>query len=96
MEHYYPGQFSRRFGFYQDVPADLNFDNLPDPETMLRYHHMLMRYGIGSQVYFLGDAIYLREIPLMHFVNGGPRRSFPQLAVHMLVTPRGNEVIYLT
>ncbi|KAJ8431891.1 hypothetical protein Cgig2_009958 [Carnegiea gigantea] len=38
MEHYYPDRFSRQFGFCQDVPVDLDFDNLPYPETMLRYH----------------------------------------------------------
>ena len=50
----------------------------------------------GLKSYFLGDAIYLREIPLMHFMNSGPRCSFSQLAVHMQETLRGNEVIYLT
>ncbi|KAJ8424573.1 hypothetical protein Cgig2_023569 [Carnegiea gigantea] len=44
MEHYCPDQFSRQFGFYQDVPTDLDFDNLPHPEAIL-YHHMLMCYG---------------------------------------------------
>ncbi|KAJ8444411.1 hypothetical protein Cgig2_005933 [Carnegiea gigantea] len=54
MEHYCPDQFSSQFGFYQDVPADLDFDNLLDPETRLRYHHMLTRYGTGSQVLLSG------------------------------------------
>ncbi|KAJ8426954.1 LOW QUALITY PROTEIN: hypothetical protein Cgig2_033235 [Carnegiea gigantea] len=44
----------------------------------------------------IGDAIYSREILLVHFVNGGPRCSVPRLAVHMPVIPRENEVIYLT
>ena len=50
IEHYCLDRFSRQFGFYQDVPANLDFYNLPNPETMLRYHHMLTRYGTGSQV----------------------------------------------
>ncbi|KAJ8431796.1 LOW QUALITY PROTEIN: hypothetical protein Cgig2_027964 [Carnegiea gigantea] len=33
-----------------DVPTDLDLDNLPDPETMLPYHHVLTRYGTGSEV----------------------------------------------
>ncbi|KAJ8434750.1 hypothetical protein Cgig2_001953 [Carnegiea gigantea] len=48
-----------------------------------------MEWGLKS--YILGDAIYLRETPLVHFVNGGPRCSFPQLTIHMPVIPRGNE-----
>ncbi|KAJ8428075.1 hypothetical protein Cgig2_006798 [Carnegiea gigantea] len=35
-------------------------------------------------------------MPLVHFINGGLRCSFPRLAVHMPMTSRGNEVIYLT
>ncbi|KAJ8428923.1 hypothetical protein Cgig2_024888 [Carnegiea gigantea] len=31
-----------------DVPADLDSKNLPDPETMLRCHYVLTRYGIGD------------------------------------------------
>ncbi|KAJ8441591.1 LOW QUALITY PROTEIN: hypothetical protein Cgig2_023155 [Carnegiea gigantea] len=31
----------------------------------------------GLKSCFLGDAMYSREIPLTHFVNGGPRCSFP-------------------
>jgi len=31
MEHCCLDQFSRQFGFHYDVPADLDFDNLPDP-----------------------------------------------------------------
>ncbi|KAJ8424463.1 hypothetical protein Cgig2_009780 [Carnegiea gigantea] len=50
MEYYYADQFTRQFDFHQDVSADLNLDNLPDPEIMLRYHHVLTRYGTGSQV----------------------------------------------
>ncbi|KAJ8451407.1 hypothetical protein Cgig2_017798 [Carnegiea gigantea] len=46
----------------------------------------------GPKSYFLGDVIYSRGIPLMYFVNGGPRCS----SLHMPVIPRGNEVIYLT
>ncbi|KAJ8430854.1 hypothetical protein Cgig2_003784 [Carnegiea gigantea] len=53
-------------------------------------------YELGPKSYFLGDIIYSRGIPLVHFVNGGPRCSSPQLAIHMPVIPRGNEVIYLT
>ncbi|KAJ8444116.1 hypothetical protein Cgig2_005797 [Carnegiea gigantea] len=41
--------YYRQFGFHQDVPADMDFDNLPDPETMLCCHHVLTRYGTGSQ-----------------------------------------------
>ncbi|KAJ8422681.1 hypothetical protein Cgig2_000899 [Carnegiea gigantea] len=78
------------------VPADLDFDNLPDLETMLYYHNYSHAIEPGPKYYFLGDAIYLREIPLMHFVSGALRSSFPQLIVHMPVTPRGNKVIYLT
>ncbi|KAJ8432328.1 LOW QUALITY PROTEIN: hypothetical protein Cgig2_032335 [Carnegiea gigantea] len=53
-EHYCPDRFSGQFGFHQDVPANLDFNNLPDQETMLRYHHMLTRYGTGSQVLLHG------------------------------------------
>ncbi|KAJ8444114.1 LOW QUALITY PROTEIN: hypothetical protein Cgig2_005795 [Carnegiea gigantea] len=42
--------YRRQFGFHQDVLADMDFDNLPDPETMLRCHHVLTRYGTGSQI----------------------------------------------
>ena len=61
VEHYCPNRFSRQFGFYQDVPADLDFDDLPDPETMLRYHHMLTRYGTGSQVLLPGRCNLLEK-----------------------------------
>ncbi|KAJ8438702.1 hypothetical protein Cgig2_011885 [Carnegiea gigantea] len=37
----------------------------------------------GLKYYFLGDAIFSREIPLMHFMSGGLRCSFYRLAVHM-------------
>ncbi|KAJ8445794.1 LOW QUALITY PROTEIN: hypothetical protein Cgig2_027875 [Carnegiea gigantea] len=90
MEHYCPDRFSRQYGFYQDVPTDLDFDNLPDLEAMLHYHHMLTRCGTGPKSYFLGDVIHSRGIPLVHFVNDGPRCSSPCLAAHMLVVPRGN------
>ena len=61
MEHYYPDQFSRQFGFHQDVPTDLDFDNLLDPETMLCYHQTLMRYGTGSQVLLHGRCNLLER-----------------------------------
>jgi len=63
---------------------------------MLHHHHVLTHYGIGSQVLFLRRCNYSREIPLVHFVNGGLRFSFPRLTVPTPVTPRGNKVIYLT
>lgn len=69
--------YRRQFGFHPDVPTDMNFDNLPDPETMLRCHHVLTHYGTRSQVLLPGDAIYSSEIPLVHFVSGGLRCSFP-------------------
>ncbi|KAJ8425756.1 hypothetical protein Cgig2_027504 [Carnegiea gigantea] len=40
----------RRLSWMTDVPADLDFDNLPDPKIMLHCHHMLTRYGTMSQV----------------------------------------------
>ncbi|KAJ8440281.1 hypothetical protein Cgig2_031595 [Carnegiea gigantea] len=61
MEHYCPDRFSRYFGFYQDVPDDLDFDNLPDSETMLCYHHMLTRYGTGSHVLLPGRCHLLER-----------------------------------
>ena len=61
MEHYCPDRFSRQFGFYQDVPADLDFDNLPDSEAMLRYHQTLTRYGTGSQVLLPGRCKLLER-----------------------------------
>jgi len=39
------------FGFHQYVPADLDFNNLPDMEAMLHCHHVLTRYRTGSQVF---------------------------------------------
>ncbi|KAJ8421521.1 hypothetical protein Cgig2_027783 [Carnegiea gigantea] len=48
MEYYYPGCFSRQFGFDQDVLIDLDFGNLPDLEIMLHCHYMLTRYRIES------------------------------------------------
>ncbi|KAJ8430730.1 hypothetical protein Cgig2_001303 [Carnegiea gigantea] len=51
IEHYCPDRFIRPFSFYQDVPAHLDLDSLPDPKTMLRYHPVLTRYRIGSQTY---------------------------------------------
>ncbi|KAJ8430584.1 hypothetical protein Cgig2_001011 [Carnegiea gigantea] len=56
MATYYLDQFSGQFGVHQDVLADLDFDNLPDPETMLRYYHILTCYGIGSQVLLPGQC----------------------------------------
>jgi len=60
-EHYCPDRFSRQFGFHRDVPTDLDFDNLPDPETMLCYHQTLMRYGTGSQVLLPGRCNLLQR-----------------------------------
>ena len=54
MEHYFPNSFNSQFSFHQDVPADLDFNNLSDLETMPRCHHVLTRYGIGSQILLLG------------------------------------------
>jgi len=61
MKHYCPDRFSRQFGFYQDVLANLDFDNLPDLKTMLHYHHMLTRYGTGSQVLLPGGCNLLEK-----------------------------------
>ena len=61
MEHYCPDRFSRQFGFHQDVPTDLDFDNLPDPETILRYHQTLTCYEIGSQVLLPEAMQFTRE-----------------------------------
>ncbi|KAJ8447690.1 hypothetical protein Cgig2_031744 [Carnegiea gigantea] len=69
MEHYYPDRYSRQFDFHQDVPTDLDFDNLPYPETMLRYHQTLRAMEQGLKSYFPCDASYSREILLVHFVN---------------------------
>ncbi|KAJ8452599.1 hypothetical protein Cgig2_004935 [Carnegiea gigantea] len=64
-EHYCLDRFSRQFGFHQDVPADLDFDNLPDPETMLRYHQMLTHYGTGSsRVKILGIDVIIPTTPI--------------------------------
>ncbi|KAJ8437696.1 LOW QUALITY PROTEIN: hypothetical protein Cgig2_030718 [Carnegiea gigantea] len=79
MEHYYPDQFSRQFGFHQDVPADMVFDNLPDAKKMLHCHYVLTRYETGSQVLFPKQCNLLDK----------------NTTLHMPVTPRGNEVIYL-
>ncbi|KAJ8447538.1 hypothetical protein Cgig2_031151 [Carnegiea gigantea] len=49
MEHYYPDRFN------------LDFDNLPDPEIMLRYHQTLTRYGTGSQVLLFGRCSLLER-----------------------------------
>ncbi|KAJ8438300.1 hypothetical protein Cgig2_015043 [Carnegiea gigantea] len=69
---------------------------LEESRELISSGRTLTRYGTGSQVLLPGDAIYSREIPLVHFVNGGPRCLFPRLVAHMLVILRGNKVIYLT
>ncbi|KAJ8426117.1 hypothetical protein Cgig2_005762 [Carnegiea gigantea] len=61
MEHYCNDQFSRQFDFHQNFPADLDFDNVPDPETMLRCHHVLTRNRIGSKVLLPGRCNLLER-----------------------------------
>ncbi|KAJ8439184.1 LOW QUALITY PROTEIN: hypothetical protein Cgig2_029722 [Carnegiea gigantea] len=44
-----------------NVPTDLDYDNLPDPETMLRCHQVLRRCGTGSQVLLPGRCNLLKR-----------------------------------
>ena len=39
----------------------MDFDNLSDPETIFRYHYMLTRYRIGSQVLLPGQCNLLKK-----------------------------------
>ncbi|KAJ8420232.1 hypothetical protein Cgig2_021588 [Carnegiea gigantea] len=53
--------FVRALFFTVDVPADLDFDNLTDLETMLCYHHMITGYGIRPQVLLPGRCNLLER-----------------------------------
>ncbi|KAJ8443252.1 hypothetical protein Cgig2_010147 [Carnegiea gigantea] len=83
-EGYFPAHFfytwlAKNFDVYELVgeasssPGMMKFSNIGQAKSHLR----AMEQGLKS--YFLGDAIYSREIPLVHFVNGGPRCSFSRL-----------------
>jgi len=61
MMHYWPDRFSRPFSFHQDVPANLDLINLPNPKTMLHRYHVPTRYGTGSQVLFPGRCNLLKR-----------------------------------
>ena len=98
MEHNCPNRFSRQVGFYQDVPADLDFDNLSNLKTILRYHHMLTCYGTGSQFLLPGRCNLLERNTTRAFREWWSKMFIsstcsPHASV---VIPRGNEVIYLT
>ena len=54
-------KFSRQFGFHQDVPADMDFNNLPAPEIILCCEHVLTRYETGSQVTLPGRCSLLER-----------------------------------
>ncbi|KAJ8422396.1 LOW QUALITY PROTEIN: hypothetical protein Cgig2_017684 [Carnegiea gigantea] len=61
MDPYCFDKFIRQFSFHQDVPIDLDLNNLLDSETMLLCHHMLTYYGTGSQILLPGRCNLLKR-----------------------------------
>ncbi|KAJ8425241.1 hypothetical protein Cgig2_014340 [Carnegiea gigantea] len=79
------GKLSRADFAYFDVPIDLDFDNLPDPEAMLRYYHILMRCGTGSQVLLLGRCNLLERNTTRTF-----REWWPKMSVSLPCSPHAS------
>ena len=82
MEHYCHDRFIRQFGFHQDVPVDMDFNNLRDPETILHYHYVLKRYGAGSQVTLPWRCSLL---------EGNATRAFHEWWSEMFISPTCNQ-----
>ncbi|KAJ8425987.1 hypothetical protein Cgig2_009494 [Carnegiea gigantea] len=70
-----------------DVSTDLDFDNLPN--------HVLTRYGTGSQVLLPRGCNLLERNTTCAFHEWWYKMFISRLVIHMPVTLRGNEVIYL-
>ncbi|KAJ8435728.1 hypothetical protein Cgig2_017707 [Carnegiea gigantea] len=50
--------------FHQDAPVNLDFNNFPNAKTMLCYHHVLTRYGTGSQKATNEAKKHFRSLPV--------------------------------
>ncbi|KAJ8438124.1 LOW QUALITY PROTEIN: hypothetical protein Cgig2_033003 [Carnegiea gigantea] len=86
MEYYRPDRFSRQFGFHEDVPTDLDFDNLPDPKTMLCYHQIFVRYGTGSQVLLAGRCNLLERNTTRAF-----HEWWPKMFISLTCSPHASD-----